>query len=81
MLLAAFLNAVISSLGDKPRRLGRVSVMHPTRSECIRLGFASACFERDDDSVAVLPELHAAVLHGWEACRNGWAINFACVSR
>jgi hypothetical protein len=78
-LLAAFLNAVISSLGHKSRPLGRVSVMYPTRSECIRFGFASAVFERDDGSVAVLPELHAAVLHCWEACPNGWAINLACV--
>ena len=78
-LLTAFLNAVISSFGQKSRRLGRVSVMHPTRSECIRFGFASAVFKRDDGSVAVLPELHTAVLHYWKACPNGWAINLACV--
>jgi hypothetical protein len=80
-LQTVFLNAVISSLSSKSRRLGRVSVMHPTRSECIRFGFASAVFECDHGSVAFLPELHAAVLHCWEACPNGWAIKFACVSR
>ena len=73
------LNAVISSLSFKSRRLLRVSLVHVTSSECIYLGFAAAVFECDDGSVAVLSELHAAVFHCLEACSNCWAIKLACV--
>lgn len=73
------LNAVISSLSFKSRRLVRVSLVHMTRSECIHLGLAAAVFECDDGSVAVLSELHAAVFHCLEACSNCGAIKLACL--
>jgi hypothetical protein len=75
-LLTPFLNGVISSLSSKSRRLMRVCLVHPTRSDCIRVGFASALFERDDGSIALLSEVYAAVL---EACPNYWAVKFAGV--
>jgi hypothetical protein len=62
-LLTAVLNAVISSLSFKSRRLPGVSLVHPTRSRCIRVGLTSASFERDESPVAFLSELHAAVFH------------------
>ena len=70
-VLTAFLNAMISSLSFKSRRLACISLVHPTRSECIRFGFASAVFECDDGSVAALSELYAA-----GACPNYWATKF-----
>jgi hypothetical protein len=65
-LLTAVLNAVISSLSFKSRRLPGVSLVHSTRSRCIRVGLASAAFEGDESPVAFLSELHAAVFHGLE---------------
>ena len=64
------LNGVISSLSFKSRRLVRISLVHVTGSECIHRGLASAVFECDDGPVAVLSELHAAVLYGSEPYPN-----------
>jgi len=77
-LLTAFLDAVISSLSFESRRLMRVSLVHPARSECIRFSFASAVLECDDGSVGALSELHAAVFCRLEKCPN-WAVKFAYV--
>lgn len=65
-LLTAVLNAVISSLSLKSRRLPGVSLVHPARSRCIRVGLASASFEGDESPVVFFSELHAAVFHGLE---------------
>ena len=80
-LLTAFLNAVISSLSFKSRRLMSISSVHPTRPECMRFGFASAVLECDDGSVVVCSERHAAVFHCLEACPDCWANMFVCVER
>ena len=79
IFFAACLNAVKYSFSLKSRRLLFVSLVHPARLECIRVGFASTFFERDDCSVAIFSELHAAVFHRLDACPYYWAVKFACV--
>ena len=71
------LNAVISGFRSKSRRLVGVSPVHPTRSECIHFGFASAVFECNHGSVAVLSEIHMIVIRRLDACSKCCAINFA----
>ena len=75
------LNAVISGFGFQSCRLVGVSLVHPTRSECIHFGFASAVFECNDGSLVVLPEIHEAVFRGLDACCMGCAVKFAGVDR
>jgi hypothetical protein len=62
----AFLNAVISSFSRKSRPsllVSNVHLVHPARSECVRIGFAPAVFERDNVPVAILAEFHAVIFH------------------
>jgi hypothetical protein len=62
----AFLNAVISSFSRKSRRsllVSNVHLVHPTRSECGRIGFAPAVFERDNVPFAIVAESHAVIFH------------------
>src|SRR5215471_1118209 len=63
MFLAEQLNRVIQSFSLKPRLLLCISLVFPTGAERLRVGFAPAFFERDNISVAVLSEPHAAVVH------------------
>ena len=75
------LDGVISSFSLKSSRLVRVSLVEATRSECIHRGLTSAIFECDDGPVAVLSELHAAVLYRSETCPHCWTVNLADVKR
>ena len=59
----AFLNAVVLRLSLESRRLALVIFVLIARPERIRVGFASAFFERDNISFAVLSEPHTAVIH------------------
>ena len=70
---------MISSFRFKSRPLVGVSLVHPTRSESIHFGFASALFECNDGSVVVLAEIHQAVLGCLDACSEGCAAKFAGV--
>ena len=68
----AFLNAVILRFSLESRCLLLVIFVLITGPERVRVGFASAFFERDNISVAVLSEPHAAVVHSLMSQTEGW---------
>ena len=61
-VFAPILDAVIMRFSFESRRLPLVTFEHRTRPERIRVGFTSAIFERDNIAVAILSELHPAVI-------------------
>ena len=63
LFLGALLNAVISSFSLKSRRSLLASVVLPTRSECLGVGFASAVFESDNVPFAIHSKFHGIVFH------------------
>ena len=62
ILFGDFLNAVILGFSLEPCRLLLIIFVLITRPERIRISFTAAFFERDNISVGVLPEPHAAVV-------------------